>query len=67
LDGTAMSSGQALTLWNNQFFDLLPGELREADFSILSSGRQPVGSLSLVAERSSSATIKRYEIAGVGQ
>jgi hypothetical protein len=67
LDGPAMASGQAVALWNNQFFDLLPGEMVEADFSILSRGQQPGGPVALVAEGTASGTIKRYEITQMSQ
>lgn len=50
LDGPPIESGQSLSLWSNQFFDLLPGELTNADFTILTSGQQPIGPLRLVAE-----------------
>ena len=62
LDGSAIASGRSLPLWSNQFFDLLPNELSGADFSILSSGKQPIEPLRLVVERATSEVTKRYEI-----
>lgn len=62
LDSPDIVSGRVLPLWDNQFFDLLPGETAEAGFSLIANGPQPTGSLVLVAERVGSEASRRYEL-----
>ena len=39
-----------LPLWSDQFFDLLPGEVREATVEIFTADKRPLSSVSLEAE-----------------
>jgi len=62
LDGPDITSGQALPVWDNQFFDLLPGEVATADVSLVTAGQQRLGALTLVVEKVGPEETQRYEL-----
>ncbi|MCX6620830.1 MAG: hypothetical protein NTY38_07075, partial [Acidobacteria bacterium] len=62
LDGPDIRAGNALQLWNHQFFDLLPGERRECAVEIVTRGSASLGELSLIAEVMSGGTTRQYPV-----
>jgi hypothetical protein len=49
-EGPDFGNGSAIALWSDQYFDLLPGEERDAKASIVTRDGTPPAAFSLQAE-----------------
>ncbi len=61
-DGPDFRTGRALTLWSDQFFDLLPGEETECNVELLTADHKPLQAMSLAGETIYGADSKTYPI-----
>lgn len=61
-DGRDFRDGSALSLWSNQFFDLLPGEQTDVNVEFIREARGPSSDVSLEAETLYGTESKRYPI-----
>jgi beta-mannosidase len=62
-EGPDFLSGRVLTLWSNQYFDLLPGEGVEASVALIGRDHRPLQNISLVGEAIYALESKTYSIA----
>jgi hypothetical protein len=62
LDGPHLRDGEALALWSDQYFDLLPGEKTTCKVELVTADHKPIESISLEAETIYGTESKSYEI-----
>jgi hypothetical protein len=66
-DGRDFRDGSVLSLWSNQFFDLLPDEETDVDVELITKGKGPLHDASLEAETLYGTASKSYSIAAPPQ
>jgi hypothetical protein len=62
VDGADFSSGKALPLWSNQYFDLLPNEIVECTIEIIMEDNHQLDDFELKAEILQGSGSKNYSV-----
>ncbi len=60
LDGDSFTAGDAIALWDDQFFNLMPGEERDCKVEIRTRTGSPSGTFRMIGEAMNTQAIRRY-------